>query len=58
MIPMLEYKVVESSKKDAAMNMNVMAALGWRLHSVTFWSNFTASLLLTFERERPDAGLR
>ena len=55
---MLEYKVVESSKKDAAMNMNVMAALGWRLHSVTFWSNFTASMLLTFERERPDAGLR
>ena len=49
---MLEYKVIESSKNEAEMNMNVMAAQGWRLHSVTYWTKWNVCLLLTFERER------
>ncbi len=55
---MLEYQVIESSKEDAAMNMNVMAAEGWRLHSVTYWTKWNICLLLTFERERAAAEQR
>ena len=49
---MKEYKVIESSKRDAEQNMNIMAAQGWRLHSVTYWTKWGTCLLLTFQRER------
>lgn len=49
---MKEYKVIESSKSEAELNMNVMAAQGWTLHSVTYWNMWGIKLLLTFERER------
>ena len=51
---MKEYKVIESSKSEAELNMNVMAAQGWTLHSVTYWNMWGICLLLTFERERRD----
>ena len=51
---MKEYKVIESSKSEAEMNMNVMAAQGWELHSVTYWNMWGICLLLTFVRERPE----
>ena len=49
---MKEYKVIESSKSEAEQNMNVMAAQGWTLHSVTYWNCWGVCLLLTFEREQ------
>lgn len=51
---MKEYKVMESSKSEAEMNMNVMAAQGWELHSVTYCTKGDICLLLTFVRERKD----
>lgn len=54
---MKEYKVMESSKSEAEMNMNVMAAQGWELHSVTYWTKWDICLLLTFERERKSLGM-
>ena len=51
---MKEYKMIECSKRDAEMNMNVMAAQGWELVSVTYWSMWGICLLLTFVRERKE----
>ena len=52
---MKEYKMIECQKAEAEMNMNVMAAQGWELHSVSYWTKWNVCLLLTFERERKDA---
>ena len=49
---MKEYKVVKSRKVNAEQNMNDMAAQGWALHSVNYWTKWNVCLLLTFERER------
>lgn len=49
---MKEYKVIESSKREAEQTMNIMAAQGWELVSVTYWSMWGICLLLTFVRER------
>ena len=46
---MKEYKMIECQKTEAEMNMNVMAAQGWELHSVTYWTKWGVCLLLTFE---------
>lgn len=51
---MKEYKIIESQKKDAELDMNVMASQGWELHSVTYWNKWDVCLLLTFVRERKD----
>ena len=51
---MKEYKLIECQKNEAEQNMNVMAAQGWELHSVTYWTKWNVCLLLTFERERTD----
>ena len=48
---MKEYKVVESRKGNAEKIMNDMARQGWEVVSVTYWSCWTISLLITFSRE-------
>ena len=48
---MKEYKVVESSKGNAEKIMNDMARQGWEVVSVTYWSCWKISLLITFSRE-------
>lgn len=53
---MKQYKVIESQKDEAEMNMNVMAAQGWTLHSVTYWTKWNVCLLLTFEKELDPVG--
>ena len=50
-LPMKEYKVVESRKGDAEKIMNDMARQGWEVVSVTYWSCWKISLLITFSRE-------
>lgn len=50
-----EYKVVEVNKVSKAEQiMNDMAKLGWRVISNTYWLNFKAILVITFEREIED----
>ena len=50
---MYEYKVVEAkNSKDAEQIMNNMAREGWRVISNTYWMNFKAILIITFEREK------
>lgn len=50
---MLEYKVVEAKNaKDAEAQMNKYAREGWRVISNTYWANFKAELIITFEREK------
>lgn len=50
---MYEYKVVEAkNSKDAEQIMNNMAREGWRVISNTYWTNFKAILIITFEREK------
>jgi len=48
---MFEYKVVEAKNhKDAEDLMNKYARDGWRVISNTYWLNFKAVLIITFER--------
>lgn len=50
---MYEYKVVEAKNaKDAETQMNKYAKEGWRVISNTYWLNFKAELIITFEREK------
>ena len=53
---MKEYKLIECQKTEAEQNMNVMAAQGWELHSVTYWTKWNVCLLLTFGRSASVAG--
>lgn len=47
-----EYKVIEAkNSKDAEEIMNKMAKDGWRVISNTYWMNFKAILIITFERK-------
>ncbi len=48
---MKKYKIVETSKKKAEKTMNDMARQGWRVVSMTYWSYWTTTLLITFERD-------
>ncbi len=47
---MKEYKIVETSKKNAEAVMNTMAKDGWEVVSMTYWSYWTTKLLITFSR--------
>lgn len=49
---MKEYKVIETSKKEAEAVMNDMAKQGWEVVSMTFWSMWKVSLLITFSKEK------
>jgi len=49
---MKEYKIVESSKRDAERIMNEMAQQGWEVVSMTYWNMWKLCLLITFSRER------
>lgn len=50
---MFEYKVVEAKNaKEAEAEMNKYAREGWRVISNTYWVNFKAELIITFEREK------
>lgn len=50
---MYEYKVVEAkNSKEAERIMNDMAKDGWKVISNTYWVNFKAILIITFEREK------
>ena len=49
---MKEYKMMQTSKKEAEALMNKMAAEGWNVTSVTYWSYWWTSLLITFERDK------
>ena len=47
-----EYKVVEAKNaKEAEKLMNKFAKEGWRVVSNTYWINFKAILIITFEKE-------
>ena len=48
---MLEYKVMKSSLDEAEGVMNDMARQGWRVIDVTYWTNWTTGVVVTFERE-------
>lgn len=49
---MKQYKVVEAkNSKEAEIAMNRMAQEGWRVISTTYWMNFKAILIITFEKE-------
>lgn len=52
---MKEYKVITASSKNAEWIMNDMARQGWEVVSVTYWSYWTISLLITFSRHIPAA---
>ncbi len=49
---MKEYKIVDVKKRDAEKVMNEMARDGWEVVSVTYWSYWWVSLLITFVREQ------
>ena len=49
---MKEYKMMETKKRDAEKLMNDMAAQGWEVVSVTYWSYWNIRLLVTFARDR------
>lgn len=49
---MKEYKVVEVKKNLAEKTMNDMAKEGWEVVSVTYWSYWHISLLITFVKEK------
>lgn len=49
---MKEYKMVEVKKREAEKVMNDLAAQGWEVVTVTYWSYWNVSLLITFCRER------
>ena len=46
-----EYKVVKCGEKEAEAVMNSMAAQGWSVTAVTYWSYWWVHVLITFERE-------
>jgi len=48
---MKTYKIVETRKSDAERLMNAMAAEGWQVVSVSYWSYWMIRLLITFARE-------
>ena len=48
---MKTYKILETRKSHAEEVMNEMAAHGWKVVSVTYWSCWTIRLLITFVRE-------
>ncbi len=49
---MKEYKIVEAgNSKQAEEIMNKMAKEGWRVISNTYWVNFKAILIITFEKD-------
>ena len=48
---MKEYKVLETTKKNAEKLMIDMAKQGWEVVSVTYWSMWTIGLLITFSRD-------
>ncbi len=49
---MKTYKIVETRKSCAERLMNDMAAQGWQVVSVSYWSYWTIRLLITFVREQ------
>lgn len=49
---MKEYRVLEASKEEAESLMNQMASQGWEVVSMTYWSYWKITLLITFVRER------
>lgn len=47
-----EYKCVEYyNSKHFNENVNEEAAKGWRVVAVTYWVNFKALLMVTYERK-------
>lgn len=44
--------MMQTSKKEAEALMNKMAQEGWDVTSVTYWSYWWTSLLITFERDK------
>ena len=49
---MKEYKMIKTTEKDAEWIMNSMAAEGWTVKCVTYWSYWWVHLMITFERDR------
>ncbi|MBQ9329867.1 MAG: DUF4177 domain-containing protein [Oscillibacter sp.] len=49
---MKEYKIVETTKKQAEQVMNDMARQGWEVVSMSYWSYWKISLLIVFAREQ------
>ncbi|MBQ1991362.1 MAG: hypothetical protein II233_01110 [Clostridia bacterium] len=49
---MKEYKVIETTKNDAQKLMNEMSAKGWDVVSMTYWSMWKISLLITFSKDK------
>ena len=49
---MKEYKVIETKKIHAEKIMNEMAAQGWEVVSVTYWTAWNISLLITFSKDK------
>ncbi len=47
-----EYKTVKVRESEAERVMNEMAAQGWEVKAVTYWSYWWVHLLITFERDR------
>ena len=48
---MKEYKMVKVREPEAERVMNEMAREGWSVVTVTYYSYWWISLLITFERE-------
>ena len=53
---MKEYKVLETSKKQAERLMNDMARQGWEVVGMTYWNMWKLCLLVTFSREAGPSG--
>ncbi len=49
---MKEYKMVKVRESEAEKIMNEMAAQGWEVKTVTYWSYWWVHLLITFERAK------
>lgn len=50
---MFEYKIEKAKNmKIAEEIMNDYAKKGWRVVSVTYWTEWSVYLIITFERER------
>ena len=49
---MKEYKVIETKKNKVERLMNEMAQQGWDVVSVTYYSGWSISLLVTFSRDK------
>ena len=50
-LTMKEYKIIKTTEKEAEITMNSMAAQGWEVKCVTYWSYWWVHLLITFERD-------